>query len=66
MEHILETSHLGILQQMVRELILARDSDAYFTQKPPDKDPVPWGYIMYSMKLFPAGNPSNKFISRHR
>lgn len=39
MDYILQTSHLGILQQIVRELILARDPDAYFIQKEPDPDP---------------------------
>jgi len=41
MEHTLATSHLGVLQQLVRELILARDPDATFVQEKPKPEPEP-------------------------
>jgi hypothetical protein len=41
MEHILATSHLGILQQLVEELIKARDPDATFVQEKPEPAPEP-------------------------
>lgn len=41
MEHILATSHLGVLQQLVKELILSRDADATFVQEKPEPEPEP-------------------------
>ncbi|MCK4819693.1 hypothetical protein KA005_28260 [bacterium] len=33
MEHILPTSHLGVLQAILKELIKAADEDAIFVQE---------------------------------
>lgn len=40
-KHILATSHLGILQQLVMELIRSRDPDATFDQEQPEPEPEP-------------------------
>lgn len=40
-KHTLPTSHLGILQAILKELILARDPDATFVQEKPAPEPEP-------------------------